>query len=917
MSATDAPSTSEPAYAAAVRKGGGLSLRTIVAALVFVLSAALAGVLVALRSAQLDDQAQDSAGHQNLQQARGVAAALDADLQRTGRTLQAQAQLMERTGALRQPALLQALLDQHAALPGHAWAGVTDAHGRVLAALQGRLVNEDLSRHVWWSAVPSGLQFGDVHGMRQLANLMPPLPSGEPWYFMDVAVPLHEGKRMAGVLALHLSWPWLRERIALYAGAAPAQGAQLYITGHDGRQRLGPSGDVGDALPLQQLTADAAEGWRVLTWPDGRRYVTAWSVVRGNGPGADMGWITLVRTPLQALQAGQAPVLRWLWGTAALAVAAATALAWAMCTVFLLPLAQFAARVRGLAGGGAPVPAPRLLPLEFARLHDVTLELVTRLRQKEDELRAALEHVRGGFDNVGRALPGLLFTRVQHGNEARYTFFSESALHYLGVSREELLADHGGRLWLRHVDPADVRRIVPLHTRAIAEGSPVTFVFRVRGGDGAWRHLQASLVPREDSRGGRPGERDELIFDGIALDITPLMEARTQAQLASEAKDRFLATMSHELRTPLNGILGFARLLQARLEREEERRGADHIVQAGQNLLRILNDVLDLSKIEAGRLDLERLPLRLEDVARACRDLFAADAEAKGVQMELTLPDAPLPVLLGDALRLQQVLANLLSNAVKFTSRGRVALALSIEGQDAQGRIRLRLAVSDTGIGLTEEQRQRLFQPFRQAESSTARRYGGTGLGLWISQRLVQAMDGEIGVTSAPGQGTVVMLRIPFEPALAASVQRSADDSPAVPGLPLRVLVVDDVALNREVLRALLQLRGHVVEELGNGEAAARRVSAGDIDLVLMDVEMPECDGLQATRRIRALDGAASRTPVWAMTGRVFGHDIAQTREAGMDGHLSKPVDVAALDAVLHQVAQQRLRAQGAARQVA
>ena len=899
-------------------EAGGLSLRTIVAALVLVLSAALAGVLVALRSAQLDEQAQESAGHLNLQQARGVAAALDAELDRLGHTLQAQAQLMEHTGALRQPALLQALLDQHAATPGHAWVGVTDAQGRVQAALQGRLVGADFSGHAWWSAAQSGLYFGDVHEMPSLAELLPSLPSGEPWHFLDVAVPLRDAGRVAGVLGLHLSWPWLRERATLFAGAAPAPGAQLHVIGRDGRQRLGAGGELGDALPLHALAAEAPQGWRVLAWPDGQRYVTAWAT--GHGSGAGMGWTTLVRTPLQALHAEQAPAMRWLLGASALAVAAATALAWALCTVFLLPLAQFVARVRGLADGGAPVPAPRLLPLEFSRLHAVTLELVTRLRHKEDELRTALEHVRGGFDNVGRALPGFLFTRVQHGNDAHYTFFSESALHYLGLSREELMADHSGRLWLRHVDPADVRRIVPQHARAMAEGSPITFVFRVRGGDGTWRHLQSSLVPREGARGsgGAGVGPSEFIFDGIALDITPLMEARTQALHASEAKDRFLATMSHELRTPLNGILGFARLLQARLEREDDRRGADHIVQAGQNLLRILNDVLDLSKIEAGRLELERLPLRLEEVARGCRDLFAAGAEAKGVQLDLLLPAAPLPALMGDALRLQQVLANLLSNAVKFTSRGRVALALATEGQDARGRILLSLAVSDTGIGLSDEQRQRLFEPFRQAETSTARRFGGTGLGLWISQRLVQAMEGEITVASAPGQGTVVTLRIPFEPALAASVQRSAVDfSPALPGLPLRVLVVDDVALNREVLRALLQLRGHVVEELSNGEAAVRRVGAGDIDLVLMDVEMPDCDGLQATRRIRAMENGAASTAVWAMTGRVFGHDIAQTREAGMDGHLSKPVDVAALDAVLHQVARLRHRSQDAARQAA
>ncbi|NML16204.1 hybrid sensor histidine kinase/response regulator [Azohydromonas caseinilytica] len=875
----------------------GPSLRNVVTLLVLLLSALLAGVLVTLRSTQLGTQAQAAAGALNLQQARGVAAAVDADLGRFGRELQSQARLIERTDALRQPALLQALMDRAQDQPSHAWMGVTDEHGRVLAALNRLLVDMDVSRRDWWSAAQAQLHYGDVHEAKLLATLLPALSEGEPWRFVDVAVPLRQGERPAGVLAMHLSWPWLRERIGLFAGAAPAQGAQLFISGSDGRQRLGPSGKVGDELPLAPLSAQGPEGWGVLTWPDGRRYVTAWATSRGSEPFRGLGWVTLVRTPLQTVEAGQASALRWWWGSAALAVAVATALAWLLSSAFLRPLAQFAARVRGFADGTAMAPPPSTLPAELAHMHAVVLELVHKLREKEAALRQALEHVRGGFDNVGRALPGLLFTRVHRGGQFHYSHFSESAQHYLGVSRQALLRDPGGRLWLTHVDEADAQRLVPLLAHAYAEGLPLTYTYRARGGDGCWRTLQTTVVPRE---GGSAGER---IFDGIALDITALVEARTQAVQASEAKDRFLATMSHELRTPLNGILGFAQLLESRLERDEDRHCAAHVRQAGQNLLRILNDVLDLSKIEAGALELERLPLRLEEVAQACRDLFAADAAAKGVQLELQLPASPLPLLRGDTLRLQQVLANLLSNALKFTAQGRVVLAVAPEGVDARGRVRLRLEVSDTGIGLTAEQRARLFEPFRQADSSTARRYGGTGLGLWISRRLVQAMDGELALESTPGRGTLVRLRLPFEPAEAAA-RAVPVPAPAAGPRPLRVLVVDDIALNREVLRALLQLRGHVVEEVDNGEAAVRRVAAGDIDLVLMDVEMPGCDGLEATRALRALPGAAGRTPVWAVTGRAFDHDVAQARAAGMDGHLSKPVDVPTLDAVLQQVVQ-------------
>jgi signal transduction histidine kinase/CheY-like chemotaxis protein len=870
----------------------------LVTLLVLLLSTVLAVGLATLRATQVGERARAAAGAANLQQAAGVAAAIDAELARFGRDLQAQARFIEHQGALAHPSVLQSFLSNLHAQPAFAWSGVTAADGRVLAARDGRLVGVNVSQRDWWDAAQHGLYFGDVHEAKLLATLLPALSTGEPWRFVDIATPLHEGQRVSGVLAVHLSWPWLRERIALIARAESAQGAQLFIVGRDGRQRLGPTGQMGDALPLQQLVAKVPQGWRVLTWPDGQRCVTAWAASRGSEPDAGLGWVTLVRTPLQALDASSADSGRWIWGVAALVVVVATALAWALSSVFLVPLGHLVARVRCIADGAdMPPPPPQLLPAEFARMHTVVQELVAQLREKKAALRQALEQVRGGFDNVGRAMPGVVFTRVQQGQESRYTFFSESAPHYLGVSRQELMADRSGLRWTRHVDEADARRVTAQLARAVAEGTPLTTPYRVHGGDGCWRTLQLTMVPRE---GGTDAERT---FDGIAIDITDLVEAREQAQRASEAKDRFLASMSHELRTPLNGILGFAQLLQDRLVQDEDRRCAGHIRQAGQNLLCILNDVLDLAQLEAGRLELERLPMRLEDVVQTCRELYAPSAAAKSVGFEVSLPPLDMPALLGDAARLQQVLGNLLSNAVKFTAQGRVALSVTLEEPDVHGWAQAQLEVRDTGIGFLPEQTAQLFEPFRQAEPCTARRFGGSGLGLWISRRLVQAMNGHIEVESSPGVGTVMRLRIPFE--VAAAHPQPSPGVRALADIPsLHVLVVDDIMINREVLCALLQRCGHVVQEADNGVAAVELVASRPFDLVLMDIEMPVLDGLQATRHIRELPGTAGCTPIWAVSGQAFDHDKARARAAGMDGHLSKPVNMHLLDEVLLTVAQ-------------
>jgi signal transduction histidine kinase/ActR/RegA family two-component response regulator len=869
-------------------------LRLFVTSLVLLLSMVLALGLATLRATQVGEQARAEAGAANLQQATGVAAATDADLARFGRDVQAQARFIEQQGALAHPSMLQALLGNLHAQPAFAWSGVTAADGRVLAALDGHLEGVSVAQRDWWNAALRGLYFGDVHEAKSLAMRLPALGTGEPWRFIDIATPLHEGQRVSGVLAVHLSWPWLRERIALFAGAVPGHGAQLFIIGRDGRQRLGPTGQLGDALPLQHLAAEVSEGWRVLTWPDGQRYVTAWAASRGSERDAGLRWITLVRTPLQALEASSANSVRWIWGVAALVIVGATALAWALSSVFLVPLGHFVARVRCIADGADVPPAPQLLPAEFARMHTAVQALVAQLREKEAALRQALEHVRGGFENVGRAMPGYLFTSVQQGQESRYTFFSESTQHYLGVSQQALMADRRGLLWTRHVDEADVRRIVAQLVHAMAEGTPLTSPFRVRGGDDCWRTLQLTMVPRES------GTSAERIFDGIAIDITDLVEAREQAQRASKAKSRFLATMSHELRTPMNAILGLTHLLAREDATPRQAAQLDKIADAARHLLSIINDILDLSRIEAGKLQLEERDFELPALLEQVHAIVGEGAAAKDLHVEVDAGTVPHG-LRGDETRVRQALVNYAGNAVKFTTSGRIVLRARLL-QEQEARLLVRFEVEDTGVGIDPQQLPRLFEAFEQADSSTLREHGGTGLGLAITRHLAELMGGSAGAQCLSGGSlfwfTAWLGRGENAYATAAAVPARPKAELRLRHAGARVLLVEDNFINREVALAMLRAAGLDADFAENGRVALEKARQRAYNLVLMDVHMPVMDGLQATRALRAMPNLRT-LPILSMTANVFDADRAACLDAGMDDFVAKPVEPPALYATL------------------
>lgn len=367
-----------------------------------------------------------------------------------------------------------------------------------------------------------------------------------------------------------------------------------------------------------------------------------------------------------------------------------------------------------------------------------------------------------------------------------------------------------------------------------------------------------------------------------------LARERDAAERATRMKSAFLAVMSHEIRTPLNGVLGMLELLATTPLAGKQREYVQSIQYAGQALLTILNDILDYSRIEAEKISFERTGFSIRRLVDSLVMLMSARAADKGLVLEAAVGEDVPDTLVGDPVRLRQVVLNLLGNAVKFTDAGRVTLG--VRRLDAPGSgVRLRFEVADTGPGIEPGRQAQLFRDYAQADPSITRRYGGTGLGLAICKRLVEAQGGSIGLDSRPGEGSTFWFELGFD--IGTAAEDHAEEAAGAAGTPLRVLLVDDIEINRDVAAGLLRLDGHRVEEAEDGHRALQRIAAADFDLVLMDLRMPDMDGAEAARRIRALpEPIKAGVPIVGLTASVEPQEIRRCLDAGMNQVLRKPV---------------------------
>jgi two-component system CheB/CheR fusion protein len=530
----------------------------------------------------------------------------------------------------------------------------------------------------------------------------------------------------------------------------------------------------------------------------------------------------------------------------------------------------------------------------FAFLEQMVEERTRELKQEIQERQRAegqLAEARDHYLNILAEAPALIW---RADTQAKCDWFNSTWLSFTGRTMEEEYGDG----WAQGVHTEDLQRCVAIWLGAFRQRTPFEMEYRLRRHDGVYRWILDIGRPFNGLDGRFAG------YIGYCFDITDrklaeieLVVAREAAEAANRAKTEFLANMSHEIRTPMNSIVGMAQLLAYTELSAEQKEYLDGILTSSEGLLAIINDILDLSKVEAGKIELESRTFSLRSSINEIVRTQTATAHDKGLQLKLFVPEEVPDTLVGDRLRLKQVLLNVVGNAIKFTASGSIALsvALTVKQEDM---VQLRFSVSDTGVGIAPDSLERIFAPFAQEDTSTTRRYGGTGLGLSISAKLVRLMGGRIWAESSKNAGSTFHMEIPFALGAEEWGEQVPPKSEKVTweGEKLSILLADDQEMNRNVMAKLLGRLGHRLESAADGGEALAKWKSGNYDLILMDVEMPGIDGTEATRLIREAEAPlGKRTVIIALTAHALKNHEEMLLKLGYDGYVPKPVEMPTL----------------------
>ncbi|MFC7702749.1 ATP-binding protein [Plastorhodobacter daqingensis] len=562
-------------------------------------------------------------------------------------------------------------------------------------------------------------------------------------------------------------------------------------------------------------------------------------------------------------------------------------------------------RIVGFVGFDAVRSHKAFLPGEIYLLKSVADVIMSVLWRRDTDqafraAQAALDEERAFLDSILRTSVSAI---LAVDSDTTVLFANDAAQDKLRLRPGDRLSDLDISAW----------NVTDLEGQPIArENFPVTSVVRthepvqdmrcaVTLPDGTRRFLSINAAPL--LRGTNNAPRVVVSVTDVTEEVIANRELQTaleDARQASRAKTRFLANMSHEMRTPLNGVLGVTELLDATLSDPNHKRMISVVRDSGELLLAIINDLLDMSKIEAERLEIEQVSFVPADLARRIEATHTVRASEKQISLSILTSSGADQARLGDPNRILQIMHNVIGNAIKFTESGEVSMALScLPGKP------LVIDIRDTGIGMTDEQQARVFDDFAQADSSISRRYGGTGLGLAIVRRLVTMMGGTIRLHSRPGEGTQVRISLPLPLAEPAPDMMAAEPGPAAPGLGLRVLAADDNGTNRMILQAMLRNLGVEVVMVSGGIPALEVFDGPPFDAVLLDISMPDLDGISVLQQMRLHEAAAGLPPVpaLAVTANAMAHQIESYRKAGFCGHISKPITQKALREALEQFA--------------